>query len=118
MEIFNLKKKTEEEIVEQMREFNQKLLLTASNKVFLTYGDLMQNFYNNSQDTKQTMMLLGELILTMREDLGHKDWMNNLYWFDAVRPWIKDIYKYTPGKYRGLRRHYSNTANPVETKEE
>jgi len=118
MELLNSNKKTEEEIVEKMREFNQKLLLTASNKVFLTYGDLIQNFYNNSQNTKQTMRLFGELILVMREDLGHKDWMNSLYWFDSVRPWIKDINKYTPEKYRGLRRHYNKKVNPTETKEE
>lgn len=114
MSILNEKQKSQEEIVEKMREFNQKMLLTASNKVFLTYGDLMQNFYHNAQDTKQTMRLLGEIILSMREDLGHKDWMNNPYWFDSVRPWIKDIYKYIPESYRGLRRHYNKNVNPIE----
>lgn len=116
MGVFNSKTKSEEDIVEKMRFFNQKMLLTASNKVFLTYGDLMQHFYNNLNDTKQTIRLLGEIILAMREDLGHKDWMNNLYWFDATRPWIKDIYKYMPEKYRGRRRHYNKIVDPIEEK--
>ena len=106
MKILN-SKVDQEDIVKKTQDLNQKMLLTASNKVFLTYGDLMQNFYLNPKDTKQSLKLLGELILAMREDLGHKDWLNNLFWFDSIRPWIKDINTYLPKKYKNFRRMYN-----------
>lgn len=117
MDVMNEKITPEnDKIVEKMRELNKEMLLVASNKVFLTYGDLMQNFFRSPDDTKQSIRLFGELILAMREDLGHKDWKNHLYWFDSIRPWIKDSADYTPEKYRGRRRYYNNTVNPIDKK--
>lgn len=114
--IINEKKISEQKSIDKMRDFNQQMLLTASNKVYLIYGDLMQNFYHDSRNTMQSLRFLGELILAMREDLGHKDWFNTLYWFDAVRPWIKDIENYTPEKFRGIRGQYSKKVDPMKNK--
>lgn len=113
MKIINGEDITEIGTASTLRDYNQKMLLTASNKVFLIYGDLMQNFYLNAHDTKITMNLLGELILAMREDLGHKDWLITLYWFDSIRPWIKDINKYIPKKYQGIRGQYNKKVSPI-----
>lgn len=107
-------KENEEDIQKKMKEFNEKMILTASNEVFLTFGDLMQSFYkSDGKDYTQGMRLLGELILSMRKDLGHKDWKNNLHWFDSLRPWLKDTDKFIPEKYRGIRRHYNRALNPT-----
>jgi len=91
-----------------MQSFNEKMILTASNEVLLTFGDLMQSIYTkpNSEENR----LMGELILSMRKDLGHSNWWNILYWFDPFRPWIKDINKSIPVRYRGNRRNYNGTS--------
>jgi len=113
MELVNNPGEDKSVIINKIRDFNERTLLVGSNKVLLTFGDLMQNFYlEESTDTKKSMRLLGELILAMREDLGHKDWTNNIYWFDLLRPWIKDISKYIPDKYKGFRRAYNRRVNP------
>ncbi|MCF7856295.1 hypothetical protein K9N08_01920 [Candidatus Gracilibacteria bacterium] len=115
MSLLNGKKRSEEELQQAMRAFNEKMILTASNEVFLTFGDLMQSFYkSNGEDTMQGIRLMGELILSMRKDLGHSDWMNNLYWFDSLRPWLKDVDKFVTVKYRGNRRHYNKTVDLVK----
>lgn len=105
------KKLEGEAAAEKIREFNEKIMLVGSNKVVLTFGDLMQTIYNDPKETKNLMRLVGELILTMREDLGNKDFINSLYWFDTLRPWLKDINDYIPEKYRGLRRLYNRQVN-------
>lgn len=89
-----VQKKTEEkDVIEKMREFNEKLTLVGSNKVILTYGDFFQKLQQSKteEDNINNMRYFGELIITMREDLGNKDWLNSLKWFDVLRPWVKDM---------------------------
>ena len=102
-----------DKIPEEMKKLNEEILLVGSNKVLLTYGDLMQYLYQSEGDEpKQLLRLIGELIVVMREDLGHKDWMNSTFWGDAIRPWIKDASKFLPKDKKGLRRYYSKNTQP------
>lgn len=104
-----------EELVSQIRKFNEEIILTGSNKVVLTYADLMQRFYKSTSEknNRESVRFLGELILVMREDLGHKDLLNSLYWFDTLRPFIKDIDNFLPMEYKGDRRKYSTKTNII-----
>jgi len=100
-------------VPEKMQKFNELMLLTASNKVLLAYGDLMQSLYKTGgNEPKQTLWMIGELIVAMREDLGHKDFMNSIFWGDTVRPWMKDAEIFLPKNKRGLRRVYSKYNRP------
>lgn len=99
--------------VKKMREFNQQMLLISSNKVLLTYGDMMQTIYKTEgKDTTKMLRLIGELIVAMREDLGHSDWLNQTQWYDTVRPWMKDTDKLIKLNVNGLRRTYSKIYDP------
>ncbi len=99
--------------VNKIKKFNEDMLLVASNKVLLTYGDLMQTLYlTDANDPKQLLRLIGELVIAMREDLGHKDWLNTPFWGDMVRPWMKDANTFLPKNKRGLRRQYSKLYQP------
>lgn len=104
----------QEEMIDKMRKINEKLTLTASNNVMLVYGDMMQTFMNIKTGAElEGIRLFGELILAMRKDLGHKDWLNSLYWFDPMRTFIKDIGKNLPERFRGCRKRYNKTLNTV-----
>ena len=107
-------KQDEKSIEKGMKDFNKRMMLTASNEVYLTFGDLMQSSYKPEKDSLG-IRLMGELILSMRKDLGHSDWINTLYWFDPLRPWLKDINDFIPKKYRTSRRQYDKAVNVMKT---
>ncbi len=115
MELIN-KPKSQKKTISEMRKLNESMLLIASNKVLLTYGDLMQSLYisKGGKNSIQLLRLIGEMIVAMREDLGHKDWLNSIFWGDAIRPWLKDVSRLLPKDKQGLRRVYSKINNPSE----
>lgn len=104
-----------DEAIEEMKKLNEKMILVASNKVLLTYGDLMQTLYlTEAKKPTVLLRLIGELFIAMRDDLGHRDLMNSTFWGDAVRPWMKDAYKFLPKNKNGLRRIYSKYTDPID----
>lgn len=107
MDLLN-KKITSDELVEKIKDFNESILLVASNKVLLVYGDLTQYSFIGENDPKKFVMIFGELILAMREDMGHKDWRYKILWFHPLRPWMKDINKFIPEKHQREKRGYNN----------
>lgn len=100
--------------ISEMKKLNEKMILIASNKVLLTYGDLMQTLYlTEAKHPTLLLRLIGELFIAMREDLGHRDWLNSVFWGDAIRPWLNDAYKFLPQGKNGIRRVYSRYTDPV-----
>lgn len=107
-----IKNPKDELATDKMRDLNKKMILVGSNKVLLTFGDFMQIIYKTGGKDATTMLrLLGELMIAMREDLGHSDWQNTTYWYDTVRPWMTDIDKVINLKSEH-RRVYNNLHNP------
>lgn len=100
---------------EKMVEFEKSLLLNSSNAVLLAYGDYMQNFFDEkiADDLKsnRTFVLLGNLIIEMRKDLGHSKFMNSLFWFDPLRLWIKDVDTIIPESKKGFRLQVNKVLN-------
>jgi len=87
-------------ILEELKSYFPELLTYASNDVIKNTADFMQHFYNpNEDETKQSVIgleLFGDLIIAIRNDLGHKKFRDFLKWHDIPRIWITDIDKYLP----------------------
>lgn len=94
----------EDEIVKKLKAYFPKLLTYASNEVIKNTGDFMQHFYNPRDDpSKQGVIaleLVGDLILAIRNDLGHKKFADLMKWHDVARIWITDIDTYLPRNER------------------
>lgn len=107
-----------EDFKNKVTEFDKSLLLNSSNSVLLAYGDYMQNFYNEDilqkEKTAQSFVLLGNLIIEMRRDLGHGKYFDPIYWFDPFRSWLKDVKKVLPTKMQGFRSSINKRFNYKE----
>jgi hypothetical protein len=68
-----------------MQQYNEQMILTGSNDVLKAYGDLMQSFYQQNSNSTEMFLLMGELLLAMRKDLGHSGRSNSLEWFEPMR---------------------------------
>jgi hypothetical protein len=89
-----------DDITKKLKEYFPKLLTYASNEVIKNTGDFMQHFYNPvGEETKQGVIaleLVGDLIISIRNDLGHKKFTDLMKWHDIARIWISDIDNYLP----------------------
>ena len=71
----------------------------------------MQHFYNPNDDEKKqgilALQLFGDLIIAIRNDLGHKKFTDIMKWYDIARMWITDIDQYLPPEDRKQRGTHS-----------
>lgn len=91
--------------VVKLKEYIPKLLSFASNEVIKSTGDFMQHIYKYNQvsvDSGDTtwniasMEYFGDLMIAIRNDLGHKKFTQIMKWHDIARIWITDIDCYVP----------------------
>jgi predicted DNA-binding protein (MmcQ/YjbR family) len=92
---------------EKMKELLQKAYYYSSTDVLRSLADLMQHFYITSEKEQEetdfilrAKKLLAELIVQIRKDLGHANFMNSENWLDILRLNIKDISEYVHESYR------------------
>ncbi len=95
----------EDEVASKLKQYFPKLLTFASNEVIKNTGDFMQHIYKFDQEAAdsgdatwniQSMEYFGDLILAIRNDLGHKKFLEVMKWHDVARLWITDIDQYIP----------------------
>ena len=92
------------QITNELKGYFPKLLTFASDEVIKNTGDFMQHFYNPKADGNQqsirALELVGDLILSIRNDLGHKRLKSFMKWHDITRVWIRDIDIFIPKNQR------------------
>lgn len=88
-------RKAEPGTIAQLQRYSQELMLTSSGKVAKVYGDFLQTVYIFDADddlvNKRFIILFGELVKAMREDLGNKSFLHAFEWYDGLRPSFTDI---------------------------
>lgn len=95
----------EEDVASKLKAYIPKLLTFASNEVIKHTGDFMQHVFKFDQAASDrgdttwnilSMEYFGDLILAIRNDLGHKKFTEMMKWHDVARLWITDIDQYVP----------------------
>ncbi|MGA9288440.1 MAG: hypothetical protein WBV93_08790 [Anaerobacillus sp.] len=87
----------QKEIVQMMSKFTQDLILWGSEDVIEKYQEYRKHFMNRKEGqktTKDEMMLLEDLLLKIREDMGHDN--SSIKKGDILALFINDIDKYFP----------------------
>lgn len=82
--------KTQNELVQELADMTPDLILWASDDVLNLYIKFRQVASNNMQDTSRNpILLLGQIVLAMRKDLGHQN--NQLNEKSILGTFVNDI---------------------------
>ncbi len=112
-----------DETAKRLKKYFPKLLTFASNEVIKSAGDFMQHIYKFDQEASDkgdttwniaSMEYFGDLILAIRNDLGHKKFTEIMKWHDVARLWITDIDQYVPSNERTPRARHSGPKPTVK----